>query len=449
MNRPQPALTTLLLLLTDLAVLFALNVAVVYLRLWLGGQFDLADYWRLWPVMLLFPLVYVFLGLYPGVGLSPPEELRRMVAGNSLVYIFLGFTTFFSREAEVFSRAVFLLAWLFSMVAVPVGRAILRHFAAAQPWWGVPVLVLGDGHSSVVQALHHNKGLGFKPQVLPLPPTEAQVQACAAQGVQHLVLAMPQASRQELLQALERYGRLFSHVLIVPNLFGVASLWINALDLGGVLVLEVRQNLLRPFVLQLKRSVDLLLLLLGALAYVPLMLLITVLIKLDSKGPAIYSQQRIGRGGQVFKAYKFRTMVQNADQMLERYLDSNPQYRQEWEQDQKLRNDPRVTRVGRWLRKTSLDELPQVWNVLVGQMSLVGPRPIVQSEVERYGENFAVYTQVLPGVTGLWQVSGRNDTGYAQRVLLDVYYVRNWSPWLDLYLLARTVWAVFRARGAY
>jgi lipopolysaccharide/colanic/teichoic acid biosynthesis glycosyltransferase len=142
-------------------------------------------------------------------------------------------------------------------------------------------------------------------------------------------------------------------------------------------------------------------------------------------------------------------MVVDADKALEAYFDSDPALRDEWERDHKLKRDPRVTSVGRWLRKTSLDELPQVWNVLRGEMSLVGPRPIVTEEIPKYGDWFELYEKVTPGITGLWQISGRNDTTYEQRVAFDSYYVLNWSPWLDLYILARTINVVFRHAGAY
>lgn len=142
-------------------------------------------------------------------------------------------------------------------------------------------------------------------------------------------------------------------------------------------------------------------------------------------------------------------MMPNADCVLSQYLEKHPEMAEEWKRDHKLRNDPRVTRIGRLLRKTSLDELPQLWNVLRGQMSLVGPRPIVYEEIAKYGDGFPLYSQVLPGLTGLWQVSGRNNTTYDERVALDAYYVRNWSPWLDIYLLARTVTVVLRREGAY
>jgi Undecaprenyl-phosphate galactose phosphotransferase WbaP len=181
----------------------------------------------------------------------------------------------------------------------------------------------------------------------------------------------------------------------------------------------------------------------------PFMLLVAALLRLESRAPVLYRHERVGRHGRRFKVWKFRTMVPDADRILEQYLAACPQRREEWNRDHKLRSDPRVTPLGRWLRKTSVDELPQLWNVLRGEMSLVGPRPIVAAEIVKYGESFTPYCSVLPGLTGLWQVSGRNETTYAQRIELDSYYARHWSLWLDLYILAMTVKVVLLRRGAY
>ncbi|MEM3434110.1 MAG: sugar transferase, partial [Candidatus Methanomethyliaceae archaeon] len=170
---------------------------------------------------------------------------------------------------------------------------------------------------------------------------------------------------------------------------------------------------------------------------------------LDSPGPVLFRHRRLGLGGREFWCYKFRTMHVNAEEVLQKLLASDPALRAEWERDFKLRNDPRVTRVGRLLRRTSLDELPQIFNVLKGEMSLVGPRPIVEKEVPRFGLFASDYFSVRPGVTGLWQVSGRNDTGYEHRVRLESWYVRNWSLWLDLTVLIRTIGVVLARRGAY
>ena len=161
------------------------------------------------------------------------------------------------------------------------------------------------------------------------------------------------------------------------------------------------------------------------------------------------SHQRVGRNGKLFPCYKFQTMIPNAQQVLEEYLENDPQARLEWETNFKLSNDPRVTKLGAVLRKTSLDELPQIFNVLKGEMSLVGPRPVVQAELAKYGDNKKEYLMVRPGITGMWQASGRSDTTYEERVAMDTWYVRNWSLWIDLNYLLNTIKAVLSKRGAY
>ncbi len=197
-----------------------------------------------------------------------------------------------------------------------------------------------------------------------------------------------------------------------------------------------------------KRIVDVLGAIVLALVFAPLILVIVFLMR---KGGAsvIYRHRRIGRGGQMFSCLKFRTMVPNADQVLRELLENSPELQAEWVRDHKLRNDPRVTRLGRFLRRTSLDELPQLWNVMRGEMSLVGPRPVVREELLRYGRNVSIYLSAKPGITGLWQVTGRNDTDYRRRVVLDTYYVRNQNLLLDLYILVKTTGVVLGGNGAY
>ncbi len=185
------------------------------------------------------------------------------------------------------------------------------------------------------------------------------------------------------------------------------------------------------------------------LTALPLLPMICVVIKLDSPGPLIFSHDRIGMGGQPFRFYKFRTMIHHSAALAQWVAAAGDDLQTEQEIFYKLRNDPRVTKVGKWLRKTSLDELPQLVNVLKGEMSLVGPRPIVPEEIARYGMDFGDYVTVRPGITGLWQVSGRNQLTYPQRVALNQQYIRNWSLWLDLTILWRTVGAVLSRRGAY
>jgi len=186
-----------------------------------------------------------------------------------------------------------------------------------------------------------------------------------------------------------------------------------------------------------------------SLAALALGVLIALAIVLDSRGPVFFCHTRLGRSRRPFRLWKFRTMIVGSNGAFQEYLDRNPELAREWRLTHKLRGDPRITRVGRFLRKTSLDELPQLWNVLRGDMSMVGPRPIVREEVAKYGPAFALYSQVLPGLTGLWQVSGRNDTHYHRRVELDSHYIRHWAPWLDGMILLQTVRVVLRGHGAY
>lgn len=199
----------------------------------------------------------------------------------------------------------------------------------------------------------------------------------------------------------------------------------------------------------LKRVMDLLLAIPLALFLMPALIGLAIMIRNDDKGPILFKQTRRGKDGKEFTCYKFRTMVVDAQEQLDKLLASNPDARREWEENQKLKDDPRITRRGGLLRRTSLDELPQLWNIIRGDMSVVGPRPIVKDEVRRYGRDIEYYDSVRPGVLGLWQISGRNDTTYAARVALDVDYAQRRSVFLDLYILVKAIPAVLLKRGAY
>lgn len=197
-----------------------------------------------------------------------------------------------------------------------------------------------------------------------------------------------------------------------------------------------------------KRGIDLLLAMLFLVLFFPLCLAVAVSVWLSSPGPVIYSQPRAGRHGRVFRFYKFRSMVQDSDKVLTTFLNSDPAALNQWNTYQKLEKDPRITPIGRFIRRTSLDELPQLWNVIRGDMSIVGPRPCMLSQQGFYGRHWESYCAVKPGLTGLWQVSGRNRLTYQQRVALDVDYVKGWSVWLDIKILLRTVGVVLTGHGS-
>uniref|UniRef100_UPI00260AED28 sugar transferase n=1 Tax=uncultured Meiothermus sp. TaxID=157471 RepID=UPI00260AED28 len=365
----KPWLTIATLVAGDVLTLTALMAGTVWVRFMLGGVFELQTYWQLWPALVLFVAVYALLGLYPGVGLSVPEEIRRVFTATTTVYLLLGSTTFLFKEAETFSRAIFLVAWVLSLVGVPLTRALLRHWFAAQPWWGYPVVIMGAGKTGeeVARAMQRQPGLGFKPVAfldddhtkqgecrgIPVLGGLALAPKLAREwGVRHAVLAIPGISRPRLLEVIERYGSAFPKLTLIPDLFGMASLWVSATDMGGILGLDLRHNLLQPSARWLKRGLDLMGVLVGGLLLLPLLALIALLIRLDSSGPVGFAHERLGKDGRRFRALKFRTMVQNADEVLCQALKQDPALRAEWERDQKLRRDPRITRVGAWLRRT-------------------------------------------------------------------------------------------------
>jgi undecaprenyl-phosphate galactose phosphotransferase len=265
-----------------------------------------------------------------------------------------------------------------------------------------------------------------------------------------VLIAMPHLSRERLLHVIASCEGCVASIRLVPDMFGLATLGVETEDLDGLLLLHMRWNLAQPWNLGIKRVFDLAV---SALLFVllsPFLALIALLIKLDSPGPVLFRQERVGRLWMRFSCLKFRTMYADNAERLARHLDADPDARSQWEEFAKLKsNDPRVTRIGRWLRRTSLDELPQLFNVFRGEMSLVGPRPYLPRELERMGDFGDTIVKAPPGISGLWQVSGRNDLPFPQRLRLDEYYVRNWSLWLDVIVLLKTLGVVLRGAGAY
>jgi Undecaprenyl-phosphate galactose phosphotransferase WbaP len=243
--------------------------------------------------------------------------------------------------------------------------------------------------------------------------------------------------------------RLFRKVIFISDVDRLEGAVLNVRDFEGLIGVEARKSVIGPTSKAIKRGLDLVIASVGGLLALPFLLALAAWIKLDSAGPVIYTQDRIGRGGCRIKVYKFRSMQTDADHALSECLAHDQAAMAEWARTQKLRNDPRLTHIGRVMRQFSLDELPQLWNILKGDMSLVGPRPMMPGQEDLYGPSLPLYCRVRPGLSGLWQVSGRNQTTFGERAKFDYYYVHNWSIWLDLYILLRTVWVVLSRDGAY
>jgi undecaprenyl-phosphate galactose phosphotransferase len=266
----------------------------------------------------------------------------------------------------------------------------------------------------------------------------------------HLVLALEQGGLDHYQDLIQRLSRLCDDLHIVPSLRGLPlyGMGVSHFFSHDVLLLTVRNNLARRGPQLIKRCFDILAASAILLAGSPFLIMIALGVA-SSGRPIFFGHKRIGRNGKVFSCYKFRTMLPNSAQMLKDLLERDPEARKEWDRDFKLKNDPRITPLGHFLRKTSLDELPQLWNVVKGEMSLVGPRPVVDAELERYGSNVDLYLEARPGITGIWQISGRNDISYDSRVYLDGWYVKNWSFFNDLVILIKTVKVIFKRDGAY
>jgi Undecaprenyl-phosphate galactose phosphotransferase WbaP len=456
-----------ILLMSDLTASFLANHFALVARNWLGGAVILHAHFALWPFLILLLIIFGWQRLYQVAGLNPANEIRQVVWAVALVYLFVMGAAFIVQSEHTISRGVLLIGAVGTILMVLFFRYLIRGWFSRYDWWGEPVLVLGAGLTgqAVVRSLRSSRYLGWRPVALldddasrqgveysgvPVVGTLGDAPALArSMHLRSAIVAMPGATMERLRVLELQCAKVFPQLIILPNFCGYASMWVQPRDLGGILGLEVQRNLLRSYPRFSKRFFDLLCCVLGLIAVVPLTLFFAALIKFSSSGPVFYGQERIGRNGRPFRAWKFRSMVKGADDLLKEYLAKHPEFQEEWNRDHKLRNDPRITFVGHLLRKTSLDELPQIWNVIRGEMSLVGPRPIVQAEIVKYRDLFDLYVQVRPGISGLWQVSGRNDITYDERVNLDAAYVRNWSIWLDAWILIRTVRVVVLGRGAY
>ncbi len=429
--------------------------------LWLAHPVAGESIGYLAPLTLLPLLAFYWLsGLYSEIWIHPVVELRHLTHINSVALLAAACGSLVAGPFPLF----FLAGWIITTVMVPTLRVITRHLCARFTWWGFPALVIGSGagaehlirtvldapHSGLRPVVATDPGSQCRSALLPVVNDQRTLESLiCSEGIRHAVISVPNITAIHFMQMIDRYTEMVPHILVLSDTQALPTLWGASRSGGRISGIEVRNGLLMITLGFFKRFIDLLFAVCVFTIGLPIFLAIMLAIKLTSPGPIFFGHTRIGRRGRLFKAWKFRTMRPNSDHLLQEYLAKNPEAQAEWQRDQKLRHDPRVTSIGRLLRKTSLDELPQMWNVLKGEMSLIGSRPIVADEIHRYGEFFRLYMTVKPGVTGLWQVSGRNDIGYDDRVQLDAFYVRHWSPWLDVYILAKTALALMDRGGAY
>ncbi|CAM4362687.1 undecaprenyl-phosphate galactose phosphotransferase WbaP [Pluralibacter gergoviae] len=367
-----------------------------------------------------------------------------------------------------FSRYVWLFTWVFAAALVPFMRILIKHILNTLDIWMRDTWIIGSSKnaSDAYNAINSEKNLGLKivgfihadkapnstlmMHSLPVIEADDHWLTNVDKHTQFIVaVESDQADiRNNWLREFMIKG--YRYVSVIPTLRGMP---LDSTDMAfifshEVMIFRVQQNLAKWSSRIMKRTFDFLASLFIILLLSPLLVYIFIKVKKDG-GKAIYGHERVGKGGRTFKCLKFRSMVVNSKEVLDKLLATDVAAKAEWDATFKLKNDPRVTEIGDFLRRTSMDELPQLFNVLKGEMSLVGPRPIITAELGRYNEEVDYYLLSKPGMTGLWQVSGRSDVDYDTRVYLDAWYVKNWSMWNDIAILFKTVSVVLKKDGAY
>lgn len=417
-------------------------------------------------------LIFGCIGLYPGIMNSPTQEVKKFFFSCAFSFVAIILTIIISDDNTIqFTKALikdsedialsiaFIISIPVATIALPGFREFGKHFFCRFRWWGVPTVIYTDGNEAnfIIDKLIKNKYLGYHPAVIissntngeteykgiPIFAPSDEINSIIRQhNVKQAIICEYKGDMSEIMKSY-RYTTTVSK----NQTFFTDTQQLK--DIAGIIGFASIHNLTFKGNLFLKRFIDIVAIVLCFPILIPLMLILSILVKLTSKGPVFYGHKRVGKNGKEIKCWKFRSMCINSQEMLEEILRTDPVRRAEWEKDRKFLDDPRVTKFGKFLRKTSLDELPQLFNILFGDMSLVGPRPVTEPELDKYGKYKDYVLSVVPGLTGMWQVSGRSDTGYEERISFDTYYIQNWSIWLDIWILIKTVWVVLKGKGAY
>lgn len=475
--------------LARVAALIAIDVIAVYSALFLAyfsrklldifsaGLTPLDLPFRRYLVFWWIPFICIVAAAYEKMYVKRLcfwDEAREMIKAVSASVIIIFAIVSLGKLSGVISRLVLVFFWLYSMFLLPFFRLAGKRILLATGLWRENALVLGAGSAGIeiargiIREPHMGYNIiGFLDDDAEKKGAEVTIDACKYRifgktryfskfvnllNISTVIIAMPSLSLQEMSAITSTVQRYTKSVLLVPDLKGIALLnsELYHLFMQQLFLMKINNNLKSVFNRLVKRSFDIAVAFLFSPVLLLLAAVIGILVKIDSPGPLFYSHVRIGQKGNPITVFKIRTMYMDAGEKLKNFLEKDRSAREEWETFFKLKNDPRVTRVGKWLRETSLDELPQMINIINGSMSLVGPRPVLQEEIDNYYREYAdYYFMVKPGMTGLWQTSGRNVINYDVRVKLDTWYVLNWSLWFDIVILFKTIKVVLKKEGAY
>lgn len=467
-NRFYIMLISLILFFSDYLAIILAEYTAVNIR----NYFITYSYLKITPFMMYFLIPFFYLcGMFLKETFINRLQFWKILEkcfaavfyGTAAIIVIL----YFVKEAGNTSRLFVLLTGIFTFCFIIFFRYIIKNVLCRFDIFKIPILLIGGGKTAevLINGIKDNYGEAYKiigiledneqsknlkkyPVLGGFKDAERIIKE---KEIRNVVITAPGLEQNKIISLVNRVQPLVHNLSIVPNLIAIPMSGIEAERFFNekIMLLRLKNNLASSLNRWLKYSFDFMCTLVGTILISPLLLLIAAGIYFDSPGPVIFRHIRIGKNGKAFGCYKFRTMCMDADKKLAELLDRDAAAKEEWERDFKLKDDPRVTKIGKILRKTSLDELPQIFNVLKGEMSLVGPRPVVEAELEKYGEYLDDYLMVRPGITGMWQVNGRSDTTYEERVHMDSWYVRNWSIWIDIMLLWRTVKSVVKCEGAY
>ncbi len=474
-DAPNSVRASAVMVFTDCITLAAVLGVVLAIRAFYG---DIGLPIREWvPVFAAIiatnVLASAWRGIYPGYGVCASALLRSTF--YTLTGVFAGVITLslLTTGSLPFIRSIMVLAWAVSVPALSISRMAIRSIISRFAWYGEPVIILGEASLAhqIVDTLHAHRHIGLRPFVI-IEYDEPQAQYGYYKGtpviaginnvepiakhfqISRCIIALAHVNTETVAKKLETISHAVPQITIIGEQVPPSVMWISNSQTDIMMTTDIALRLRQPMLRLKKRLFDLVFAIPLLLTTAPLMVLIAIAIRLTSRGPAFYTQERIGDNGRTFRVLKFRTMITDADQTLDAMLEVNEAMRHEYMRYHKLKNDPRITKVGRWLRKFSLDELPQLWNVVRGDMAIVGPRPLMPEEFNLLGKSIPgayadAYMCSRPGITGLWQVTVRSTAPFSVRMSIDRYYIRNWSLFLDFYLLLRTIGVVMTGRGGY
>lgn len=456
----EKILVVLLLISEYIAIIVAEKISLIIQNNipYTTGKFYIPDIY----FYLVIPAIYIFFVEHTKVNerfIFFWETMQRIFYAVLYSEIFCIIALYVFKSSNYLSRSYIVIFFMISFLSLYLFRQLLVKTCNKLNILKTPVIFVGNGKvtEDIIYFTNHNNCFGIKvadiiEEIEDINQLKKYIISKIEQlKVKTVIIAIPNLEKNKLLDLVEDVQPLVRNLMFIPNTIGVPvyNIEIKKIYQSNMILLGIKNNLAKKTNRRIKRMFDLII---GSIIFIvilPILLIIAILIKLDSKGPVFFNAKRIGKNGKLFKCYKFRSMYQNADELLIKHLDNNPELKDQWNKFQKLKeNDIRVTKIGFFIRKYSLDELPQIFNVLKGDMSLVGPRPYLPREKELMNSFYNIIITTLPGITGYWQVSGRSNVTFKKRLEMDNWYIRNWSIWIDIIFLIKTIKVVFCSKGA-